>query len=70
MSNPECLQVKTGHCGGCQILNLAKDRVHRHGVQTDLDQIKSGAQKVELRYCPEPGRMQINLLKPLKRSIW
>jgi hypothetical protein len=70
MGNPECIQGHTGDCGGCSVLEIANNILHRHGPERDPQTINAVAERVQAEYCPEPGRMQRKKLTPPSPSAW
>ena len=65
-----CLQDQTGSCGGCNILRIANERVHRNGPNRDPVAIRKEATYVEKELCPSGRIMQKDRLRPTKTSIW
>lgn len=65
-----CLQDHTGDCGGCNVLEVAREKVHRQGVRRNVTEIKEIAKKVQACLCPKNRTMQTKKLRPTKQSIW
>ena len=67
----ECLQTKTGQCGGCNIVLIALERA---GMTYDRDQLKEVATRTAENWCPTGASLD-PLVEALKihrpsQSIW
>lgn len=66
-----CLLTETGSCRGCNILEIARKRVHREGTVRDENLAQNLAKPIQQEYCPTGTKMQTSALVPdVPRSIW
>ena len=61
--NKECLQRKIGSCKGCDIYQMAKDKINGNS-----NNITIVSQRMQKTYCPEGEIMQP--IELVKQSTW
>jgi len=57
MKTPECLQMKTGNCGGCPILELVVNSAQRNNLP-----LEKAATQIANNYCPQNLQPQLRYL--------
>lgn len=71
MSKAElCLQDLTGSCAGCNIIEIARNKIEKHGQRDNKEMSRLIAMDASKRWCPEGTALQREHLKPAKKSIW